>query len=173
MRTSKRYSNVTITKRVDYESGRHHTLRTLPEPCVCRECGASYVDRRWTNGEAQPENIKHQRFRKARLVICNACRQQLTGEPRGFVRLEGGFLSTHRTEVERLLRNEAARASADNPLARIMKWREDGNNRLIVETTTEHLAQRLGHALEKAFCGTVKYQFSHNNKLARVHWCRD
>jgi hypothetical protein len=44
---------------------------------------------------------------------------------------------------------------------------------LTVTTTTEHLAQRLGGMLEKAFGGEVRYDFSHENKLARVSWHRD
>jgi len=35
------------------------------------------------------------------------------------------------------------------------------------------LAQRLGHALEKAFGGSADYDFSHENKLARVNWQRN
>lgn len=54
-----------------------------------------------------------------------------------------------------------------------MLWKENGDGRLMLSTTTEHLAQRLGHALEKAFDGKVDYDFSHENKLARVTWRRD
>jgi hypothetical protein len=43
----------------------------------------------------------------------------------------------------------------------------------IVTTTNEHLAMRLGHALENAFAGKVRYGFSHENKLVRVRWHRD
>jgi len=70
------------------------------------------------------------------------------------------------------LRNEAERGAQDNPLARIMAW-ESAEDELVISTTTEHLAQRLGHALEKAFDGLVRYDFSHENKLARVYWERD
>jgi len=48
-----------------------------------------------------------------------------------------------------------------------------GQSEMTVRTTTEHLAQRLGHALEKAFHGEVRYDFSHENKLAHVWWRRD
>jgi hypothetical protein len=95
------------------------------------------------------------------------------GVPSGYVYLEGAFLIAHRDEIERLLRNEAERAGEDNPLARIMLWKEIAPGKLTLSTTTEHLAQRLGHALEKAFDGTVDYDFSHENKLARVSWRRD
>ena len=44
--------------------------------------------------------------------------------------------------------------------------------RLLVTTTTEHLAIRLGQALEKAFDGKVLFGFSHENKLAHVWWHR-
>jgi hypothetical protein len=50
--------------------------------------------------------------------------------------------------------------------------RGDGHN-FTVTTTTEHLAQRLGHALEKSFGGNTHYEFSHENKLARVNWMRE
>ena len=46
-------------------------------------------------------------------------------------------------------------------------------DRLTVTTTTEHLAQRLGHAVEKAFGGEVEYHFSHENKVTRVSWQRE
>jgi hypothetical protein len=44
---------------------------------------------------------------------------------------------------------------------------------VLITTTTEHLAIRLGRALEKAFDGRVLYGFSHENKLAHVWWHRD
>jgi hypothetical protein len=94
------------------------------------------------------------------------------GTPRGFVYLDGSFYVTHQKEIEQLLRNEAARAEADNPLARIMEFTRGKEHKLTLSTTTEHLAQRLGHALEKAFAGHTQYDFSHENKLARVKWQR-
>jgi hypothetical protein len=106
-------------------------------------------------------------------MLCPACKQQRTGEPRGFVFLDGAFFSSHREEIEQLLRNEAKRAAEDNPLARAMEFKRGEGHKLTVSTTTEHLAQRLGHAVEKAFGGSVHYDFSHENKLARVNWRRD
>jgi hypothetical protein len=91
----------------------------------------------------------------------------------GYVYLEGAFLIAHRDDIEKLLRNEAERAAEDNPLARIMLWKENGDGKLTLSTTTVHLAQRLGHALEKAYDGEFEYDFSHENKLARVTWKRD
>ena len=107
------------------------------------------------------------------MTVCPACEQKRSGEPRGCVYLDGDFFVAHYEEIEQLLRNEAERAAEDNPLARIMKWKRGDGHKLTVTTTTEHLAQRLGHALEKAFGGGAHYDFSHENKLARVNWLRE
>jgi hypothetical protein len=93
--------------------------------------------------------------------------------PAGFLHLSGEFLRAHRGEVRRLVDNEARRAAADNPTARVLGWTEEAPGHVVVTTTTEHLAQRLGDALHAACRGEVRYDFSHENKLARVFWHRD
>lgn len=173
MRSNKRYTNTTFTKRVDHEAGRHHTPRAAKEPAVCASCGAVYANRRWTAAGTHRGTHEPKHWRPTRITTCPSCVQVQGGTPSGYVYLEGAFLIAHRDEIERLLRNEAERASEDNPLARIMLWQENGDGKLTLSTTTEHLAQRLGHALQKAYDGKVDYDFSHENKLARVTWQRD
>lgn len=173
MKTSKQYSNATFTKRVDHEAGRHRTPRAPAEPATCIQCGAVYSDRRWTLADTPKKVGKHKHYHPADKVLCPACKQQQEGVPCGFVSLDGAFLSAHRDEIERLLYKEMERAAVDNPLARIMNLEADAKGRLIVTTTTEHLAERLGKALEKAFDGEIRFDFSHENKLARVYWKRD
>lgn len=170
MRSNKRYTNTTFTKRVDHEAGRHRGPRAMTEPAVCRECGAVYANRRWESASG-PINAQD-KPQPERLIVCPACLQMRNGTPRGFVYLDGSFYVTHQEEIEQLLRNEAARAAVDNPLARIMDFTRGEDHKLTVSTTTEHLAQRLGDALEKAFAGQTEYDFSHENKLARVKWHR-
>lgn len=82
-------------------------------------------------------------------------------------------MTAHREDLERLIAAEAARAGEDNPTARVIGWAKDRVHAAVVTTTTEHLAQRLGHALAKAYHGDVRFDFSHENKLARVYWRRD
>ena len=173
MRSQKRYSNVTISKRVDHEAGRHRGPRGGSEPAKCDVCGAVYSDRRWTLAGTPKKSGKHKHWHPQTITICPACMKKREGIAAGFVYVSGEFLPSHRDEIEHLLAEEAARAAVDNPLARIMKLETEENGRLVVSTTTEHLAQRLGHALEKAFQGEVRYDFSHENKLARVYWRRD
>jgi hypothetical protein len=173
MRSKKPYTNATFTKRVDHEAGRHRTLRAGSEPAACEVCGAVYANRRWTAANRAADNDEHKHWRPVQMIVCPACSQIRTGEPRGFVYLDGAFFVAHHEEIEQLLQNEADRAAEDNPLARIMDWKRGNKHKLTVTTTTEHLAQRLGHALEKAFGGSTDYDFSHENKLARVNWQRE
>ncbi len=173
MPTKRKYSNATFTRRVDHEAGRHRPSRAMSEPAVCEDCGAEYVKRRWTAGTADSLAEQHEHWRPPQMTLCPACAQIRSGEPHGFVYLDGAFFESHDQEIQWLLLNESERAAADNPLARIMEWRRGEGHKLTVTTTTEHLAQRLGHALEKAFVGDVAYDFSHENKLARVKWQRE
>ncbi|MGE0363594.1 MAG: BCAM0308 family protein [Vicinamibacterales bacterium] len=169
MRSRKPYTNATFTRRVDHEAGRHRPPRAASEPAVCGTCGAVYRQRRWypagseTGVEAEPPTV----------VTCPACARVAQHLPSGFLYLDGAFVAAHRDEIEHLLRAEADRAAEDNPTARIMEWTRDPHHAAVVTTTTEHLAQRLGHALAKAFHGDIRYDFSHENKLARVYWSRD
>lgn len=171
MRTRKRYTNVTFTKRVDHEGGRHRTSKTERGIRVCPDCGATYVNRRWVAPGLRAKRVT--RTVVSRPVLCPGCRLAAGGGWRGEVRMSGSFLAGHRAELERLLRNEAARAAQDNPTGRISRWMSERPDRLTVRTTSEHLAKRLGQALHKAFRGKVRYQFSHENKFAHVTWTRE
>jgi hypothetical protein len=173
MRNQKRYTNQTFTKRVDHEGGLHRPSRASEEPAVCEKCGAVYENRRWTAKEFVPASDKFEARKPATMTVCPACRQIEQGVVGGYVSASGAFLKTHHDEIESLLRNEEKRASEDNPLSRIINWREEEVGKITIETTTEHLAERFGHALEKAYQGKVNYDFSHENKVIRVTWHRD
>lgn len=92
--------------------------------------------------------------------------------PHGFLHADGEFFAAHRQELEQLLHNEVDRARDDNPLNQSLGWEDLEGGGLLITTSTEHLAQRLGHALQKAYDGDVHYGFSHENKLAHVWWHR-
>jgi hypothetical protein len=173
VRNAKRYSNVTFTKRVDHEAGRHRPARAPAEPLACTQCGAVYVRRRWLSPESSPELLADVRSTAARPTLCPPCKQRWSGLPCGFVRIEGAFAASHLDEIERLLATEVERAALNNHTARVMTWDRARPGVLELTTTTPHLAQRLGHALEKAYTGTVRYDFSHENPVARITWRRD
>jgi hypothetical protein len=170
VRSNKRYSNVAFTKRVDYDGGAHRPPRGQKEPLACSRCGAVYAKRRWIV-ESDPRAIALRE--QAGKTMCPACVMVQKKQVRGILRLEGAFVSAHRSDLQRLLENEAARAAEDNPLGRIAFWDITTKGVLTVATTTEHLIERLGHAVHRAFDGTIDYGFSHGNKFARATWRRD
>ena len=172
MKSDKKYTTQTYTKRVDHEGGAHRSALKLVEPTSCQECGAVYADGRWIPRASVHEDPKHKHWRPAARTTCPACKQIKEGIVGGYVSLSGNFQKEHRVEIRDLIENEAEHALEDNPLSRIMRLLEKSDG-FIIETTTEHLAQRLGHALKKAYAGEVSYDFSHENKVARVNWHRD
>ena len=168
MRSKKKYTNLNFTKRVDHEAG-HASSKHPPEPAVCGTCQAYYSKGHWS-----VEGPKADPFEKVtpRVTICPACEQINDGIPAGFVYLAGGFIDAHFEEIENLIRNEEKKLIQTNPLSRIMEMGKSKSG-VTVKTTNEHLAQHLGRALKKAYGGNVRYDFSHENKLARVYWNRD
>jgi len=93
-------------------------------------------------------------------------------EPHGYVHIAGAFATEHRPEIEALVRREADRARRDSPASDAIAWDDDGTGGLLVTTTTEHLAHRLGRALHDAFGGELHHGFNGHNKLALVWWLR-
>jgi NMD protein affecting ribosome stability and mRNA decay len=172
MKSDKRYTTQTLKKRVDHEGGSRHEPQKLAEPTSCKDCGAIYSGGRWIAKGNARESAKNSAWRPGYPTTCPACKQIKSGMVGGYVAISGTFLNEHRTEIRNLVENEAGLTIEDNPLSRIMGIHEKGD-RLVIETTTEHLAQRLGHALKKAYAGDVSYDFSHENKVARVTWHRD
>jgi len=136
----------------------------------CPECGAIYHRQHWTLDEAIVIRLSIEREQPR--VVCPACRKSDVMDPGGIVTLSGGFWHEHRDEILNLVRNEEKRANGANPHERLIDITEDGGN-LVVWTTNEKLAQRLGRALQKAYDGEVEYKWSGDNKLVRVNWSRD
>lgn len=170
MRSNKPYTNVTFTHRPDHSAGLHRGPRAPKGVLACRHCGAVYLKRRWIPGTDPRAAIA---AAAATPTLCRACSMEAQGLVGGYLTARGSFFVAHRAEIERLLRKECSREMEDNPLGRILEWDRAVPDVLTLSTSTEHLAMRLGHALHKAFKGTVQFGFSHENKFARVTWARE
>ncbi len=139
---------------------------------VCEGCRAVYMNKRWyTEGNVNetallknPEAVK---------IVCPACSKIRDNFPGGIVTLTGDYVLPHKQDLMNLIRNEEERARGFNPLERVMSVRENGYGSIVISTTNEKLAQRLGRAIKKAFHGEVTYRWSHDNKLVRVDWVRE
>jgi hypothetical protein len=114
-----------------------------------------------------------QRWETPVAVICPACRRAKEGNPTGILYLTGSFLQRNRAEILNLVRNAERVAATKNPLERIIRIEDGQRHQLVVETTSEKLARRLGRAVSKACGGTLNIRFSHEDKLVRIYWRRD
>lgn len=137
---------------------------------VCEKCHSVYKNKRWY----ADRNLYHIAKQKpeSRETVCPACMKIRDNFPGGILTLKGGYVVGHKQELMKLIKNEEERARAFNPLERIMSVQENGSGKLVVSTTNEKLAQRLGRSIKKAFHGAVSYNWSHDNKLVRVEWER-
>jgi len=140
------------------------------EAAVCRECGSVFAGGRWklkSQANNDPAGTK-----RTVSALCPACRKIRDRMPSGVVILSGSFISKHEEEILNLVNHENREAMEINPLERIMDIERDDAN-LVILTTNEKLAQKLGRAVNKAYSGSVEYKWSEDRKLVRVNWHRD
>lgn len=141
------------------------------EVAICRECRSVYAGKRWelesqaARDLAQAGNVIE--------TLCPACQKVRDRMPGGVVTLSGDFIKSHEDEILSLIQHENQEAMEINPLERIMEMDKQSDGSLIILTTNEKLAQRIGRAVHKAYSGDVEYKWSKGTKLARVYWRRD
>jgi NMD protein affecting ribosome stability and mRNA decay len=140
------------------------------EMAICPTCKAIYQNKRWFyDEELYRENLQKETTNR---VTCPGCQKVQDHYYEGVLTLEGEFLAQHKDEIVTLLNREAEKVSQKNPLDRVIQTVPEGDDRLIVETTTEKLAQRLGKAVYRAYKGNLDFRWSHMNKFVRVYWSR-
>jgi hypothetical protein len=140
------------------------------EAALCSTCKAVYQNKRWffdANLAARLAGTD-----KAKEVVCPTCRKIKEHYPEGFLTLSGEFLKDHKDEIVTLLKKEAERVSSRNVADRIITMTAEAGDRLVVETTTEKLAQHLGRAVYKAYKGELHFKWAEMNKFVRVYWSR-
>jgi len=143
------------------------------DPTVCPKCGLVYHNKRWTRNEALKKEWLASGTEVAK-KLCPACKKIEDRYPLGVLELRGTYLQQKDKKelILNTLRREAENEELRNPLARIMQIQE-GDGTLVIYTTTESLARRLGRVINKAFKGDLKISFSETNKFIRVVWERE
>ena len=147
-----------------YRESTHH-----PDHTLCAQCGALVLNQRWVIDEEQRRLAVASGA--ARQVTCPACSKTREEVPQGIVTLRGGYWREHRTDLIPLIRHQEEETLQDNPLERILSLREE-DGCLVIETSTEKLAQKIGRAIHKAHKGEIDYQWGDGNHLARIFWYR-
>ena len=133
------------------------------EPSVCEVCGVVFDDGifKW---EDPPKDAKK--------MICPACRRIQDKYYGGFVELSGGYLQSHKEEILNLIRNEEEKEKNLRPLERIAKIQEE-DGKIVIYTTYEHIARRIGEAVHKAHKGSLELHYTEGAHFLRVKWHRD
>ncbi len=140
------------------------------EPTVCPTCKLIYHNKRWFWDDKLMDKFDKQDVNYQK---CPACRKIEDRYPMGILHISGGFVSQHKDDILRLLKNEEKRAMEKNPLERTISTQEDDEGVISVETTSEALVLRMGRVLTRAYSGEVEYKFSDTQKLVRVEWKRE
>jgi len=139
------------------------------DPTICPSCHLVYHNKRWHRNEKLYEELV--KSDKVDYKKCPACRKADDHYPLGVLRLTGDYVWKKKDEILNLVRNTAEAEEKRNPLARIMNIIETDEG-LIIETTTESLARRLGRCIDKAHHGELEYIFSDSQKFLRVEWSK-
>ena len=136
----------------------------FPEPTICTECGAVFIEGRWKWLEKPPE--------KANKALCPACRRIRDHLPAGTITLTGKFLETHGDEIMNLVKNEERAEKTARPLERIMEIREEPG-KVTISTTGIHVARRIGEAVRNSYQGDFELQYGDAEKTVTISWHRD
>ncbi len=145
---------------------RHDTYQERgkwPEATACRECGAVFLEGRWSWRKATAN---------AHTIVCPACQRIQDAFPAGHLELRGEFFVSHREEINNLIRNLETQEKEEHPMERIMAISTEGDH-ATVTTTGIHLARRIGEALKHAYQGELGFTYGDAEKSIRVAWCRE
>ncbi|HEY3276035.1 MAG TPA: BCAM0308 family protein [Syntrophorhabdaceae bacterium] len=148
----------------EYHHDPYFLKSKLPDPSVCEKCGVMFHNGvfDWVS-TAPPDATK---------MVCPACRRIADSFEGGIITLEGLFLEGHKQEILNIIRNAENAQKTRRPLDRIIKI-SDLQGKIEVTTTYEHLARRIGDAVNSAYKGTLELQYSDGEKYVRVRWRRD
>ena len=145
--------------------------RTSADPAICSNCHAVRHKGTWTLDPATCREVG--RSEQPAAILCPACRLSRDAVPSGILHLTGSYLQAHTPEILKLIRNIERAAIQKNAQERVIRIEDNSPREVNVETASEKLAQRIGRAVSRAFQGTLRIQFSHQNKLVRLYWHRD
>ena len=135
----------------------------LIEGTLCTTCKVAYSKGRWVwnyEGEARKK------------IICPACKRIKDSYPAGFIQLSGEFFIENQEEIINLVRNVEEQAKADHPMQRIIRIRMTRKKTTLVESTSVHLARRIGDAIARAYQGEYAMQYADNYNRIRIQWER-
>lgn len=137
----------------------------------CPRCGAVYDGHRWIP-EPDEELLRELKKKKPGEKMCPGDLRLEKRQVEGVVTLKGVFLLEHMEEIRNLINRVAKLGRQRNVAARIFEVVQT-DHELVIETTDEHLAERMGKEVQKAFKGNLDIKWQEKDSFARVSWRRD
>jgi len=147
-----------------FEDNRTDTYREkkkYKEPTQCSNCGALFINGRWTWEKTTDEIYE---------AVCPACQRIEDRYPAGLVEISGPFFEEHHAEIIHMIKNLERAESEEHPLERIMGIKSEEGITTIL-TTGIHLPRRLGDALKNAYEGELDISYDAENYV-RISWHR-
>ena len=144
-----------------------HLNLKFKEPTICDRCGAVYLRKTWRQRRRVPAEL----MREATWAVCPSCLQVARHDHFGRVLLSGDYVGEHLDAITRRIHNVSERAAATQPERKLvsMQWQGDVYE---VLTTSQKLAHRIAHELEKAFGGRAAYTWSDGDGGLFATWRR-
>jgi len=162
------------------EISRRKTGRELPRRefgkmvheglAICKRCRAIYQDKHWFFDEEMAKKLS--RDKNIHLVICPGCQSIINRKVDGVVNLKSSLIKEHKDEILNLIHHEEEKEKQKNPISRIVEI-ESWMDEIIVKTTTQFLARRIGQAVDKAYNGNLEIQKAPREEFTRVNWTRE
>ncbi len=145
-----------------------HLNLKFKEPTICDKCGAIYLSKTWRRNH----HLSREMMRQAAWAVCPSCIQVARGEHFGRVLLAGDYVGQHLDAITRRINNVSRRAALAQPERKLvaMRWKGDTYE---VLTTSQKLAHRIAHELEKAFGGRAVYSWSDGDGGLLATWRRE
>ncbi|MDY6821072.1 MAG: BCAM0308 family protein [Deferribacterota bacterium] len=131
----------------------------------CTECGIVYINKNWKL-DASDE------FKKNK-IICPACRKIKDRYYGGLLELSGKYLKEHKEEILNIVNNEEKRQRSKNALHRIAKIENISDDKILIYTTDNRLAYRIGKVVYSACKGNFTIKWADGEHFVRVYWSRD
>ncbi|HVA76941.1 MAG TPA: hypothetical protein VNF27_03555 [Candidatus Binataceae bacterium] len=142
--------------------------RSYSDPSICEKCGSVYTSKTWRERRPLTRALMNQ----ATWATCPACEQVDKGQYFGRVSLSGPYLIGHVDAIRARIANVERRARFTQPERRVVAADFDGST-LEVLTSSQKLAHRIAHEIEKAFGGSVTYSWSDSDGTLAATWHRE
>lgn len=135
------------------------------EPARCERCDAVYARKTWRAGA----RLRRGALDRSTPTLCPACAQVAEQEYFGRVSVTRPLAEEREREVRRRIWNVERRARRTQPERRLVSL-EHRPGGLEVLTTSQKLAHRIAHELEKAFGGRAHYAWADRERVLNASW---